>query len=112
MGIVPIGGIIGSFINPLLVRYFSRKNVHVCICIVNISYMVLVQITNFPCIMVGRFILGMCGSAYTMIGPQYTREITPPALRPVFGTLFSLSRIGGIMFAYLLGLIFVVTDVH
>jgi hypothetical protein len=45
-----------------------------------------------------------------MIAPQYTRELSPASLRPLFGSFFSLGRITGIVFCYLLGLIFQLTN--
>ena len=73
VGVMPIGGVLGSIITPFFVKFYTRRRVHYIICGLNIISMALVQIENFPSVLAGRFLLGVCGSVYTMIAPQYTR---------------------------------------
>ncbi len=110
VGMMPVGGIFGSLGNPFLVKHVTRRNIHYFVCLGSVLSTVLMQITNFSCIMIGRFVIGLTGCVYTMIGPQYIRELVPPTLRPLFGSFFSLGRVAGTVISYLLGLIFEVTN--
>ena len=74
--------------------------------IINLVSSALVQINTMETIIIGRFILGLCCGIYTAIAPQYIKEISPPKLRPLLGSLFSLGRTVGIVVCYALGVIF------
>jgi MFS family permease len=53
--------------------------------------------------MVGRFITGMMGGAFSLTAPAYTSEISEKEIRGTLGTFFQLMITGGILFVYGVG---------
>jgi len=45
--------------------------------VVNFAAILLVNITNFPVLVAGRFIEGICIGHYSAIAPIYCKEIAP-----------------------------------
>ena len=80
VGIMPVGGIVGCFLNQFLLAWFSRKylspshrNIHYIMCVVNVISSTLEQITTPYTITVGRFLLGICCGVYTAVAAQYIK---------------------------------------
>jgi SP family facilitated glucose transporter-like MFS transporter 1 len=61
------------------------------------------QITNFETLLIGRFLLGVTCGMYPMLAPVMTKELSPPSLRPLLGSFFSMGRIIGIVFCFAIG---------
>jgi SP family facilitated glucose transporter-like MFS transporter 8 len=53
--------------------------------------------------MVGRFITGMMGGAFSLTAPAYTSEISEKEIRGMLGSYFQLMVTVGILFVYGLG---------
>jgi SP family facilitated glucose transporter-like MFS transporter 8 len=53
--------------------------------------------------MVGRFITGMMGGAFSLTAPAYTSEISEKEIRGTLGSYFQLMLTIGILFVYVLG---------
>jgi MFS family permease len=53
--------------------------------------------------MVGRFITGMMGGAFSLTAPAYTSEISEKEIRGTLGTYFQLMITFGILFVYGVG---------
>jgi SP family facilitated glucose transporter-like MFS transporter 8 len=53
--------------------------------------------------MVGRFITGMMGGAFSLTAPAYTSEISEKEIRGTLGSYFQLMLTIGILFVYGLG---------
>ena len=119
VGIMPFGGIFGCLMNPLFVFFFTRKyltlycrNAHFAVACLNLLAAALVQINTIETIVIGRFVLGLCCGLYTIMAPQYIKDIAPRAQRPMLGSFISLGRVAGIVFCYALGAIFSQTGVR
>ena len=57
--------------------------------------------------MVGRAVAGLHGGLAMVLAPGLINELSPPHLRGVCGTLFSLGLTSGLIVANILGLRFV-----
>jgi SP family facilitated glucose transporter-like MFS transporter 8 len=53
--------------------------------------------------MVGRFITGMMGGAFSLTAPAYTSEISQKEIRGSLGSYFQFMLTIGILFVYVLG---------
>ena len=56
-----------------------------------------------PLYMVGRFITGMMGGAFSLTAPAYTAEISEKEIRGRLGSYFQLMVTIGILFVYAVG---------
>ena len=56
-----------------------------------------------PLYMVGRFITGMTGGAFSLTAPVYTSEISEKEIRGALGSYFQLMVTIGILFTYVVG---------
>ncbi|CAG9767181.1 unnamed protein product [Ceutorhynchus assimilis] len=54
-------------------------------------------------LMVGRFLTGMAGGAFSIMGPLYTSEIAEKQIRGTLGTFFQMFLTFGILWANVLG---------
>jgi MFS family permease len=77
IGILPIAAIIGSVITRVLIRKFRRLSGIYVFTFVNVGAIVLVNITTFYTLLLGRFIEGICIGFYSAIAPVYLKEIAP-----------------------------------
>jgi SP family facilitated glucose transporter-like MFS transporter 8 len=60
--------------------------------------------------MVGRFITGMMGGAFSLAAPAYTSEISEKEIRGTLGTIFQLMVTFGVLFVYGVGSVTTVFD--
>ena len=72
--------------------------------IVNVGAIILVNITNFYALLIGRMIEGICVGFYSAIAPMYLREIAPKEMRPMMGLFFSMGKVVGVLIAIFLEL--------
>ena len=77
IGILPLAAIIGSIITRTFIKTFRRLTGIYLFTLVNIGAIVLVNITTFYTILIGRFIEGICIGFYSAVAPIYLREIAP-----------------------------------
>ena len=77
IGILPFASIIGAIILRVMIKRFKRLSGIYVFTFVNIGAIVLVNITTFYTLLIGRFIEGICIGFYSAIAPVYLREIAP-----------------------------------
>ena len=85
------------------VNFVLFRRIYYFIGAVNLIGTVLMQITNFETLVIGRFLLGITCGMYPMLAPVMTKELTPISLRPLLGSFFSMGRIIGIVVAFAIG---------
>ena len=77
IGILPISAILGAVITRVLIKHFRRLSGIYVFTIVNVGAIVLVNITTFYTLMLGRGLEGVCIGFYSAIAPIYLKEIAP-----------------------------------
>ena len=107
IGILPLAAIIGSIITRTFIKTFRRLTGIYLFTLVNIGAIVLVNITTFYTILIGRFIEGICIGFYSAVAPIYLREIAPKELRRMLGLFFSFGKIVGVLISIFVELILV-----
>ena len=95
----------GVIISVQLIKKFKRLVGIYIFTLVNVGAVVLINVTTFATLNVGRFIEGICVGFYAYIAPIYLKEIAPKEMRRLLGLFFSLGKIIGVMVAVLLELI-------
>ena len=107
IGIMPVGAVFGVLITVKMIRCNCRRVLGVYIFTgVNCLAAVFININQFPSLIVGRFVEGICIGFYAGIAPIYLREIAPKEMRRMLGLFFSLGKIIGVMFVILMETIF------
>jgi SP family galactose:H+ symporter-like MFS transporter len=106
IGILPIGSILGAIITKFLIKRFRRLVGIYIFTVVNIVAVILINITTFPTLIVGRFIEGVCIGYYCAIAPVYLKEIAPKELRKMLGLFFSFGKVVGVLVVIAMELIF------
>lgn len=79
--------------------------------VINFISTVLMQITTYETILIGRFLLGVTCGMYPMVVPVMTKELCPPSLKLILGSFYSLARIIGIIFCFSIGLILEIKNI-
>ena len=97
IGILPIGSVLGAIITKFLIKRFRRLTGIYIFTIVNILAVILINITTFTTLIIGRFIEGICIGYYSAIAPVYLKEIAPKELRRMLGLFFSFGKIVGVL---------------
>jgi len=97
IGILPIGSVFGAIITKFLIKRFRRLTGIYIFTIVNILAVILINITTFTTLIIGRFIEGICIGYYSAIAPVYLKEIAPKELRRMLGLFFSFGKIVGVL---------------
>ncbi|GLH04112.1 Glucose transporter type 3 [Gryllus bimaculatus] len=67
------------------------------------GWMLLVFADDLWMFILGRFITGMMGGAFSLTAPAYTSEIADVQIRGMLGSFFDLMLTIGILFVYILG---------
>ena len=71
MGIMPLGGLLGSLMSNFLITTVTRRQgMHVGVPLLGLSTL-LIQITTVATLFLGRFIEGICIGYYISIAPIY-----------------------------------------
>ena len=73
IGILPFASIIGAIIMRAMIKKFRRLSGIYVFTFVNIGAIVLVNITTFYTLLIGRCIEGICIGFYSAIAPVYLR---------------------------------------
>ncbi|MCB0368668.1 MAG: MFS transporter [Bdellovibrionales bacterium] len=107
IGILPLASIIGAIITRVLIKKFKRLSGIYVFTIFNVGAIVLVNITTFYTLLIGRFIEGICVGFYSAIAPIYLKEIAPKELRKMLGLFFSFGKILGVLISIFIQLIVV-----
>jgi len=73
IGILPIGAVLGAIITKFLIKRYRRLTGIYIFTIVNIIAVILINITFFTTLIIGRFIEGICIGYYSAIAPVYLK---------------------------------------
>ncbi|CAM6004647.1 unnamed protein product [Sphagnum balticum] len=104
IGVLPLAAIFGAIITRLLIRSYRRLGGIYFFTLLNIGAIVLVNVTTFATLIVGRLIEGVCIGYYTAIAPVYLKEVAPKELRRLLGLFFSFGKIIGVLISIVLEL--------
>jgi MFS transporter, SP family, galactose:H+ symporter len=105
IGIMPAGAVLGVLASIQSIHRFRRVTGIYIATLVNVVAIIMVNMNNFPLLVAGRFIEGVCIGVYAYIAPIYLREIAPKEMRRMLGLFFSLGKIIGVLFVIVLELI-------
>lgn len=79
--------------------------------VVNLISTILMQVTTYQTILIGRFLLGVTCGMYPMVVPVMTKELCPPSLKLILGSFYILARIIGIIFCFSIGLVLEIKNI-
>ena len=63
------------------------------------AWVLIANSANVGQMLIGRFVTGFCGGAYSVAIPVYVSEIADADIRGTLGTLFQLNIMTGILFS-------------
>ncbi|GLH04113.1 Uncharacterized protein GBIM_09892 [Gryllus bimaculatus] len=87
-----------------LMDFRGRKNTMLLLVLPFFAgWMLLVFADDLWMFILGRFITGMMGGAFSLTSPAYTSEIADDKIRGMLGSFFQLMLVTGILFVYILG---------
>ncbi|KAJ8880454.1 hypothetical protein PR048_016924 [Dryococelus australis] len=67
------------------------------------SWLLLAFVPSVPSYIAGRFLTGLFGGAYSVVGPVYNGEIAQKEIRGALGVFYQLFLCSGLLMAYLVG---------
>lgn len=77
IGILPFASIVGAIIMRGIIKKTRRLSGIYVFTFINVGAIVLVNITTFYTLLLGRLIEGVCIGFYSAIAPVYLREMAP-----------------------------------
>lgn len=105
IGIVPIAAFFGAIVAHFALKCMNRRTGFYIAAVINLIAIILVNITYFSLLIVGRWIEGMCVGFYVAVAPIYLREVAPKELRRKIGLFFSLLKVVGVLYVIVLELV-------
>jgi len=96
-----VGGLTGGFLADGLGRRVS--SILNCACLA-VGWAIIIGAEAIWMLHLGRIITGVAAGAFSMIIPFYIAEISPPAVRGMFGSVFQFGVVLGIALMYAVGI--------
>ena len=84
------------------VNYYKCRHFLLLISLISIVGAGLIQIPNFPCIIIGKIIQGICAGAECSLAPLFISEMSPKSLKGIMGNINLAALPIGIIMAQLL----------
>ena len=107
VGAVLSGGLIGTLITGPLADHYGRRFMILAACIVFITGVILILLSNsFTTLLGARLLLGSGIGIIAVAAPLYLTEIVPAKIRGRSLTIFQLLLTFGILLAYFIDLLF------
>ncbi|XP_043789107.1 facilitated trehalose transporter Tret1-like [Apis laboriosa] len=103
--IFPLGAACGLPIVPFLIDKIGRKWLMLSLIPAFILgwVFIIIGVSVFALLVVGRFLTGACGGMFCVIVPMYSAEISEKQIRGTLGIFFQLLLVIGILYAYCCG---------
>jgi SP family facilitated glucose transporter-like MFS transporter 1 len=107
----PLGAAIGA-ISGGFIAAMGRRFALLLINVVITAAIFVSLLKYFTTILIGRFFMGMCAGAFSVISPLFISEICPPQLSGPFGVINQFMVTFGIVVIYVLGIFIVPYDAN
>lgn len=93
----------GQVGGQLMGRYGRKTTLVFDAVLVSLSYLILASAQNVWMLYIGRFCVGLCGGAVTVVAPSYIAETSSPHVRGLFGSCFQVLVTVGVLYIDALG---------
>jgi len=104
--VLSIGAVAAAFLGMRQVNLQGRKPVLVmCGAFYAVGYLLITMgsYVGYGGLLLGRFFTGMGAGLANVVCPMYIAEMSPPALRGLFGTFYQMAICAGILGIYVIG---------
>ncbi|XP_063221010.1 facilitated trehalose transporter Tret1-like [Bacillus rossius redtenbacheri] len=99
-----LGGAVVMLAMPFLMARLGRRGTMLALAPPLLaSWLLLALVPRVPALVAGRFLTGLFGGAYSVVGPVYNGEIAQKEIRGALGAFYQLFLCSGLLLAYLVG---------
>jgi MFS family permease len=99
-----IGALVGSLLGSPLSERFGRRTTMLLNSLVFVVGIAIISTSSsLPATLIGRVICGVATGVVSGVATVYNAEISPPHLRGIFGAMFQLMGVTGVLLVYISG---------